>query len=1016
MKCSTLIFLLASLVQLHAEVSHRVLEKGPYHRRVRVKYDSVDERGTSVAKESEYVELANGAHRKAADGAWTESETRIDARGDTAVATGGPIEVTFLANPNSDGAVTLVAPDGKVFRSHVLGLAYTDGGTGQSVLFAPVQDAQGEIVPPNQVVYRNAYQNIQADLVYTYTAGSFEQDVVLLSEPPAPEVFALLSDLCVLEIFTEFLSPPLPRKEQYVLRTVQDPQTREASAMPDVIDQRLDFGAMSMGVGHAFFSSALPFEGESTRVGKSWENREGRTFLVERLVYEAVKKDLSRLPQEANVAPSKTKNLANLTRGRGLVPKATRKPATTGARPMLVADAGAVRKGYVIDYAMVATAANVTLRSGNTYVVNPSGVSTVVLSGVTTIEPGVVIKLAPGKALEISGSLVCKARAFHPIICTSTKDSTVGDYYAPGVPTAADNALAAIRLTGSGQSYALNDVHVRWATDGVRLVNGSLTLQHCMFHQCSTGVTKDSTAGALQMRNVLMDQVGTVVSGASAAANTGQHLTLHDVTGGIIGGTVPALALQNSILANVANAVLGTSYTYASGSSATDVIQLASDSGVFKRVSDGRNYLSDSSPYRNRGLSVGSDQASIDFDKELRRRTTFAPLELKNVPASGKLNAVNECDGGALDPGFHYVKLDWVTGGLDLPSGNVTSLLLTNGVSIGCSGLNGFRLGSGSDFTSGGLPHRLNRMVFTSAVQERCDGGFTTREGLIKQTASYIPIVMRFTDFGCLARSESPIYNASSSYYLTRSCLPLSITDCQWMGGTFTMRPDGYLMVFGVTNSLFEGVSMTFDQRYYEAGYYTGSQAFFLSMRNVLFNRGDLTLYYRDTSQPWIINDSFFDAASLSATVYPGTSIGNTNNAYSGTTALPGAINSRTVNSPAYVTGDLGRYYYSTTSGAGTLFTELIDTGSRTASAATLSQHTVLAANTKDSGTVDRGFHYPALTAGVPTDADSDSRWDLWEDANESGSVDAGETNWQVYNSPNGLTANTDFRVYTPLR
>src|SRR5688500_19404044 len=49
------------------------------------------------------------------------------------------------------------SPDGKRFRSHILGLAYTDSETLQTVLIAELKNSQGAIIPPNQVYYEDAF-------------------------------------------------------------------------------------------------------------------------------------------------------------------------------------------------------------------------------------------------------------------------------------------------------------------------------------------------------------------------------------------------------------------------------------------------------------------------------------------------------------------------------------------------------------------------------------------------------------------------------------------------------------------------------------------------------------------------------------------------------------------------------------------------------------------------------------------------------------------------------------------
>jgi hypothetical protein len=64
---------------------------------------------------------------------------------------------------------------------------------------------------------------------------------------------------------------------------------------------------------------------------------------------------------------------------------------------------------------------------------------------------------------------------------------------------------------------------------------------------------------------------------------------------------------------------------------------------------------------------------------------------------------------------------------------------------------------------------------------------------------------------------------------------------------------------------------------------------------------------------------------------------------------------------------------------------------------------------------VSVGYHYVATDAsGAPLDYDGDGWPDYFEDQNGNGSVDSGETDWQV--SENGTTGVPGLQVFTPLR
>ena len=140
------------------------------------------------------------------NGEWVASQEVIDIVPGGALASRGPHQVGFAANLNTIGAINFLTDDGKRLRSHVLGLAYTDAKTGKSVMIAGIKDSIGMLVGENQVLYGDAFDQtdgVQADIRYTYTRSGFAQDIILRSNPPAPELFGLDANTTSLEVFTE---------------------------------------------------------------------------------------------------------------------------------------------------------------------------------------------------------------------------------------------------------------------------------------------------------------------------------------------------------------------------------------------------------------------------------------------------------------------------------------------------------------------------------------------------------------------------------------------------------------------------------------------------------------------------------------------------------------------------------------------------------------------------------------------------------------------------------------------
>ena len=135
------------------------------------------------------------------------------------------------------------------------------------------------------------------------------------------------------------------------------------------------------------------------------------------------------------------------------------------------------------------------------------------------------------------------------------------------------------------------------------------------------------------------------------------------------------------------------------------------------------------------------------------------------------------------------------------------------------------------------------------------------------------------------------------------------------------------------------------------------------------------------------------------------------------TNALSGGTSNQTLTAIDYQAGPLGPYYYPTNGGSGGL-TNLFNRGSRTADQAGLYHYTTTTNQVKETNSVvDIGMHYVAFgTNGWAFDFDGDGLPDYFEDANGNGTVDAGETDWQQYNSQNGLTGSPGLRVFTPLK
>jgi hypothetical protein len=90
------------------------------------------------------------------------------------------------------------------------------------------------------VIYRDAFTGLRADVLYIYSRGTFSQSVIFRQNPPSPAHYGMNPETTRIEIFTEFLNPPVALKQM-------------AQRRDGLRDENLRFGATRIGRGRAFF-------------------------------------------------------------------------------------------------------------------------------------------------------------------------------------------------------------------------------------------------------------------------------------------------------------------------------------------------------------------------------------------------------------------------------------------------------------------------------------------------------------------------------------------------------------------------------------------------------------------------------------------------------------------------------------------------------------------------------------------------------------------------------------------
>ena len=363
--------------------------------------------GKVVTRVHRYVELATGLHYRNEQGEWMESKEEIEAFAGGAIARHGQYQVIFANNLNTAGAIDQRTPEGKRLRSNILGLAYSDRSTGQSVLIAQIQDSEGELIAGNQVLYRNAFEGVKADIRYTYKRGSFEQDVLILEQLATPESYGMKSETTDLEVITEFIAPP---KETITVQT----QPRNALA-----DEKVSWGVMRLGRGQAFEFGEPKGSRKPVSVRRHYATVDGRKILLEIVPLKAIKAGLSKLPQQA----SSKSTLPTMASKAPLLPKTPL--AQAGPKPMKMAAIATSDQAFVLDYVEINTdQGNYTFQSDATYYIS----SEVNFDGDVTLERGTVIKLKAASAgINILGALNCQTTPYGPAVFTSADDNAVGE-------------------------------------------------------------------------------------------------------------------------------------------------------------------------------------------------------------------------------------------------------------------------------------------------------------------------------------------------------------------------------------------------------------------------------------------------------------------------------------------------------------------------------------------------------------------------------------------------------------
>jgi hypothetical protein len=965
---------------LQEQSAPQIVERAPHHR---VWLHTVQNRlpdGSIQLQTNSWVELRTGLHRW--DNGWVETSPRIELFHDGAVVRNLQYQAIFAPNLHSPGAIDLLYPGEERLRGQIVGLAYTEGD--KSVLIAEVKDCAAEISGPedNVLTYRDAFTEFDIAVQYVARRGRFSQNVILNQQLPPPEEYGLTRK-ATLELLSEFEEFP-----QLEVRAWQ---------LPDgSIDHDISVGSVHFSPGKAFRAGAE--HDKAIRVNKAWNVLSGRNFLIEKVPAARLLEETKHLPPP----PPATAGLKRFQADKKLWASRQRGspelPGTNKAiKPVQMAQLkGESSSGFVLDYELVVGASDFTFKSDTTYHVTGE----TWFSGNTIIEGGTVIKFTNvldgcGIVLGWDSTVTCLTAPYRPAVLTSMHDDTVGEIlpWSTGTPTPATNASFYLYpCTGTGSelkhirvSYAYCGIGYDWGT-------GHHDLRHAQFVKCHTPVWGELVT--LYMGNVLLYDSALAIGGADLEAVV-EHATIHKCS---------ELTYDNSIFA-FTNCLFVQVTNWGNSTITTNTVHCTDDAGVFQTVGAGAHYQAEGSGLRD----AGTTNIDANLRQDLLKLSTYPPLVYSNCYFPYSLDLVPRAvrDSDAPDLGYHYDPVDYAVGGTKLTNASITlkpgTVLAVfdpqNGDSYGVV------LFNASSFKSEGTPIDPCWIVRYNTVQELATTNWGRNDSAIMSTwftETTAPSAMfRFTQWSTSAKDSKHF----RGYY--GNSAPVSFQDCQFLGGEIYLnKPSTYF-----TNCLFDRV---YFQTLNSSGKYAD-----LTMQNNLFRGGYCGLTRLGTStNVWRFYDNLFDNTTITqrvnAVVIHDYNAYVTNCSRLTNTAANDIILTST--SLDYQAGPLGAYYYPTNGG---LLSRLLNSGSVTnAGLVGLYHYTTTTNQSKEANSrLDIGYHFVAVNAsGNPVDTDGDTMPDYLEDANGNGQADAGETDWQSYNSPNGLTGNPGLQIFTPLR
>ena len=154
--------LLSSLER--SDAGARIIERGQHFAVFQSLTVATNANGATTTNSSQFTLLENCLHYQE-NGEWKLSEDLVEPFPTGAIARRGPNKAIFSSELNAESVFDIQTAAGERIRGGVRSIQLTDIVSGRTVVLGTVKAAApGIVVAPNEVVYKSAFDGIDADV------------------------------------------------------------------------------------------------------------------------------------------------------------------------------------------------------------------------------------------------------------------------------------------------------------------------------------------------------------------------------------------------------------------------------------------------------------------------------------------------------------------------------------------------------------------------------------------------------------------------------------------------------------------------------------------------------------------------------------------------------------------------------------------------------------------------------------------------------------------------------------